>query len=147
MLADDGVNSFAVLTLDRFNLETHFLAQRAGEESAHAVGLPIRSGHQLWQCGPSYSPEQREDLGLLAAFAGAGRAVSVVGLLSWPRLLRRDSWPLFAHAGVQVLNSGPDAENGLLPAGELLDRGHTRQCVPNFHQSRGRPVARRGAAG
>src|SRR6202049_5035645 len=123
MLADDRVNSFAVLTLDRFNLETHFLAQRAGEESAHAVGLPIRSGHQLWQCGPSYSPEQGEDSGLLATFAGARRFVSVVGLLSRPRLLRRDTWPVFAHVGVQVLNSGPDAENGLLPAGYILGLG------------------------
>lgn len=45
MLADDRVNSFAVLTLGGFYREPHLLAQRAGEESAHAVGLPIRSGH------------------------------------------------------------------------------------------------------
>ena len=45
MLADDGVNSFAVLTLDRFNLETHFLAQRAADESANAVRLPTGRLH------------------------------------------------------------------------------------------------------
>ena len=45
MLADDRVNSFAVLTLGRFNCEPHLLAERAGEESAHAVGLPTHLIH------------------------------------------------------------------------------------------------------
>ena len=88
MLADDRVNSFAVLTLGGFYREPHLLAQRAGEESAHAVGLPIRSGHQLLQCGPSFSPEQHEDFGLLAAFARAGGVDCGVGVLSRSRFLR-----------------------------------------------------------
>ena len=139
MLTDDRVKSFAVVTFGRFNRKTHLLAQRAGEKSAHAVGLPIRSGHQFVQGGSSFSPEEREDLGLLATFAGTGGIDCGVGLSRPPRLLRRDTGRLFAYVGVEVLNSAPDAENGHLPAGELLDRVHTRQCIPNFRQPGGRP--------
>ena len=40
MLVPDAVNALAIPALGRFDLQAHLLADRAGEEPAHAVGLP-----------------------------------------------------------------------------------------------------------
>ena len=46
-LGFDRVSTFAVLSLGGRNGQAHFLAQGSADESAHAVGLPVRCFHDL----------------------------------------------------------------------------------------------------
>src|SRR5947208_1895030 len=50
-LADESVNALAVFASYRFHFQAHLLAQRAADEPAHAVRLPIGRFHDLGESG------------------------------------------------------------------------------------------------
>jgi hypothetical protein len=77
-----GVNALAPLGLCGFNLESHLLAESAGNEPAHAVGLPVSSFHNLLQAGTAGPFQQVQDLFGLAALAGAGGLFWNLGALA-----------------------------------------------------------------
>ena len=83
-LAADRVDSRAIVTLGRLDLQAHLLAQSAGDKTAHRVSLPTGSLYQLGQRGPRGLPQQGDDLGLFAAVprAGSGLFAALRGLLA-----------------------------------------------------------------
>src|SRR6267378_7029399 len=68
----DRVASFSVRRFRGLDGQAHFLSQRAANETAHAMGLPFGSCHEVLQ-GDSVGPlEQFHNLGRFAAAAGCG---------------------------------------------------------------------------
>jgi hypothetical protein len=65
----DGVSALPVLALGGGNDETHFLADGAGQETAHGMGLPARSFQKFLHADPLRPFQQIEDLGRLASIA------------------------------------------------------------------------------
>src|SRR6266571_3896252 len=73
VLTADRIDPCAILAFGGIDSEAHLLAERAGKEAAHAMGLPTGGSHQLRKCRSTLTAEQRQNVGLLAAFAGCGR--------------------------------------------------------------------------
>ncbi len=67
--AFDGVLSFPVLALDRGHGPTHFLADRARQEPAHAVRQPTGSFHEISHGGAAWMFQQFEHLFRLGPLA------------------------------------------------------------------------------
>ncbi len=67
MLLDEAVNAIAMLSFGGFNLEAQSLAQSAGQEATHGVGLPAGGFHQVVQGSATRPAQQVEDFGRLAA--------------------------------------------------------------------------------
>src|SRR5712692_3471375 len=68
----DRVASFSVRRFRGLDGQAHFLSQGAADETAHAMGLPFGSCHEVLQ-GDSMRPlEQLHNLGRFAAPAGCG---------------------------------------------------------------------------
>ena len=96
-LGFDRVRSLAVLSLGGRHGQAHLFAQRAADESAHAVGLPVLCFHDLGQSSTILALQQFENPIRLAAFAGRlgflsafGRFLRGASLLGRLALLRRD---------------------------------------------------------
>src|ERR1700722_18181940 len=66
------VAALAILVLDRRDYQPHFLADRAGQESANRMRLPASGFHQFL-CRHTARPlQQFQNVGRLAAIAAAG---------------------------------------------------------------------------
>src|ERR1039458_2604668 len=81
--AFDRVAALPVLGLDGRDREPHLLAQGAGQEPTDGVSLPAGGFHKFLQGGAAGALQQAEDLGGLAALAGAG--CLLLGRLGRPR--------------------------------------------------------------
>ena len=63
----DRVRAFSVLGLGGNDRQAHLLADHTGQETAHAVRLPVRRFHQFLTGDATRAFEQFQDLGGLAA--------------------------------------------------------------------------------
>ncbi len=84
MLLDEAVDAIAILPFGGFNVEAHFLAQGAGEEAAHGVGLPVGSFHEVVQSHAARPLQQVQDFGRLACWAGATGWCAGLGAFTCP---------------------------------------------------------------
>src|SRR5207245_11134387 len=66
----EGVTARAV-AFGRGNGQAHFLSQGAGQEATHRVGLPVGGFHEVVKGGSAGPFQQVQDLGGVAALAGA----------------------------------------------------------------------------
>ncbi len=90
MLLREAVNALAVLPFRRFNLQPHLLADRAGNKTAYAVGLPIGGFHDVLQARSAGPFQQVQHLFGFAPLAGAGLGLYGLGSLgAFSALLRR----------------------------------------------------------
>ena len=137
-LPADAVDALAVLAFRRVDGERHLLVHDGAQESAQAVLLPPRRGHHLAEGRSVRRTQQRQDLVLPAdrgrcGFGARGRFLRLGGrdrLRDLRRFERLDPFPDAAHGGAAVL--------------ELAHGGDSRQAVPDFDQTRDRPVAADG---
>src|ERR1035437_6070982 len=90
-LAFDRVAALRVVGLGRRDRQAHLLAQGAGKKPTNRVCLPARGFHEFLQGGASRTLQQVEDLGRLAALAGAGRLLlrRLGRICAFARFLRR----------------------------------------------------------
>src|ERR1035437_3434006 len=123
-LAFDRVAALRVVGLGRRDRQAHLLAQGAGKKPTNRVCLPARGFHEFLQGGASRTLQQVEDLGRLAALAGAGRLLlrRLGRICAFARFLRRAA-PLarlgLGRRNVALLCRGPRLFGGLW----LLGRG------------------------
>src|SRR6266568_8787228 len=86
----DGVAALSIGGLGRSYSQGHLLAQRAGQEAANRVGLPVCGFHQFGQGGAAGPLQQVQDFGRLGTCAGThaggwlGRLHAFFGLGSQP---------------------------------------------------------------
>src|SRR5436190_8652811 len=73
----DRVASFSGSRFRGLDGQAHFLSQRAADETAHAMGLPFSSCHQVLQSDSMRALEQLHNLGRFAATARSGRLDAV----------------------------------------------------------------------
>src|SRR5229473_3147437 len=95
ILLRELVNALAVVSLAGLDLQTHFLAQIAGKEAAHGMGLPAGGFHEVFQSGAAGPFQQFQHPGGLTAFlaevaflahlalAGATRGFGAATLAFW----------------------------------------------------------------
>src|SRR5438046_1423921 len=139
----DRVASFSVRRFRGLDREAHFLSQRAANETAHAMGLPFGSCHEVLQ-GDSVGPlEQFHNLGRFAAPAGCGTPGAMspfAGLVVGPNTGR-----LWRMVRGKILDGLPDSGDGCQPARELFDGFLAGQSVPDLNQPGARPVLSQAA--
>src|SRR5258708_15041722 len=116
--------------------EAHLLAERAGKKAAHTMGLPTGGSQQFQKRRSTFTAQQRQNLGLLAALAGWGRLLLRAGL--WRRFgsLRRNTGRLCASIRRQVLNGRPHSDHSRFPARESFPPDNTPPTVPNIPNPR-----------
>src|SRR5713226_2771025 len=143
VLTGDRIDLRAILAFGGIDSQADRLALRAGKEAAHTMGLPTGGSHQFQKRRSTFTAQQRQNLGFLAALAGWGRLVLLAGL--WRRFgsLRPHMGRLCASIRRQVLNGRPDSDRSRFPARESLGRDNARQSVPNIHKPRSRPLDRK----
>ena len=135
----DRVTSFSVRRFRGLDGQAHFLSQRAADETAHAMGLPVGSCHEVLQSDSMGPLKQLHNLGRFAAPAGF---VTLRAVCPFARLL------VFGHntgrfrrtVRGETLGGLPDSGDGCLPARELFDGRLAGQRVPDFNQPGARPV-------
>src|SRR5262249_46193378 len=66
------VVALTILALGRLDGQPELFAQRAADEAADAVRLPLRRGHQVLERGSARALDQLDDLAGLAPLAGGG---------------------------------------------------------------------------
>src|SRR6266851_4454194 len=69
ILLRELVNALAVVSLAGLDLQTHFLAQIAGKEAAHGMGLPAGGFHEVFQSGAAGPLHQFQHPGGFTALA------------------------------------------------------------------------------
>src|SRR6266481_4624041 len=140
VLTAERIDARAILAFGGIDSQAHLLAERAGKEAAHTMGLPTGGSHQFRKCRSTLTAEQRQNVGLLAALAGRGRLLLRAGPLGRFGSLRPHTGRLCASIRCQVLNGSPDSDHSRFPARESFRRDNARQSVPDIHQPRGRPL-------
>src|SRR6266478_2934060 len=70
----------AILAFGGIDSQAHLLTERAGKEAAHTMGLPTGGSHQFRKRRSTFTAQQRQNLGFLAALAGSGRLLLLAGL-------------------------------------------------------------------
>src|SRR6267378_1011022 len=129
----DRVASFSVRRFRGLDGQAHFLSQRAANETAHAMGLPFGSRHQVLQSDSMRALKQLHNLGRFAAQAGCSTLDAVcpfARLLVVGRNMRR----LWRTVRGKTLDGLPDSGDGCLSARELFDGFLAGQRVPDFNQ-------------
>ena len=71
-LLRDAVDRLLGVVGGALDLDSHLLAHRAADESAHRMRLPVGGGHDLGHGRAGLAAQQVEDDGLLAEFARYG---------------------------------------------------------------------------
>src|SRR6266478_2716973 len=125
VLSADRIDARAILAFGGLHRQAHLLAERAGKEAAHTMGLPTGGSPQFQKRRSTFTAQQRQNLGFLAALAGWGRLLLLAGLLRRFGSLRPHTGRLCASIRRQVLNGRPDSDHSRFPAGES-DRKSTR---------------------
>src|SRR6266446_4940506 len=81
VLSAERIDPRAILAFGGIYSQAQLLAERAGKKAAHAMGLPTGGSHQFQKRRSTFTAQQRQNIGLLAAFAGWGRLLLLAGLL------------------------------------------------------------------
>ena len=81
MLSADRIDARAILAFGGLHGQAHLLAERAGKEAAHTMGLPTGGSHQFQKRRSTFTAQQRQNLGFLTALAGWGRLLLRAGLV------------------------------------------------------------------
>src|SRR5258708_675320 len=136
----ERIDPRAILAFGGIYRQAHLLAERAGKKAAHAMGLPTGGSPQFQKRRSTFTAQQRQNIGFLAALAGWGRLLLRAGLLRRFGSLRPHTGRLCASIRRQVLNGRPDSDHSRFPAGESLGRDNARQSVPDIHKPRSRPL-------
>src|SRR5229473_1880939 len=140
VLSAERIDARAILAFGGIYSQAHLLAERAGKEAAHAMGLPTGGSHQFQKRRSTFTAQQRQNIGLLAAFAAWGRLLLRAGLLARFGSFRPHTRRLCASLRRQVLNGRPDSDHSRFPARESFRRDNARQSVPDIHKPRSRPL-------
>src|SRR6266850_911146 len=130
-MSGDRVDPLPVVTLHRFDSESHLLAERAGQKPTNAVSLPACCGGQILQRCSTLSPKQVEDLGLFTSGEG-GLLIELVRRSS----PRRSTFFLW----IKALDCRPDSTGCRVPVRELFDWRNAGQSIPDFYQARAWPM-------
>jgi hypothetical protein len=117
----DRVTPLARSPFAGHDLQVHFLFQGAAEEAANTVGLPLRSGNKLLQCGTAGSLQQFQNPARLATPARWSGVLDAARPFTPCGLLRHQTEPHCARVRGQALGSRPNPGDSDLPTGELLD--------------------------
>src|SRR5271157_320492 len=129
--AFDRVAALVVLGLGGRDRQPHLLAQGAGQEPTDRVRLPAGGFHEFLQGGAAGALQQIEDLGGLAALAGAGCLLRRLGRpCAFSSLLRRAG--LLARPGLRRRNVGPLCRGPRLFGGRWLRGRGTGLGVAGF---------------
>src|SRR3984957_3254976 len=79
--AANRVSALAIAAFEGLNLHARLLNQRAADESADAVSLPVGRLHDRFQCRPVLAAQHRDHGGFLAPVARCGGLRLGAGLL------------------------------------------------------------------
>src|ERR1035441_7134560 len=135
--AFDRVAALLVRGLGGGDRKPRLLAQGAGQEPADRVRLPAGGFHEFLQGGAAGALQQVEDLGGLAALAGAGCLLWRLGRLrAFGSLLRRAGLPARPSLGrrnVGLLCGGPRLFGGLWLRGRGAGLGVGGFCWGGVH--------------
>src|SRR5437016_12826665 len=73
VLSADRIDPRAILAFGGIYSQAHLLAERAGKESSHTMGLPTGGSPQFQKRRSTFTAQQRQNIGFLTALAGWGR--------------------------------------------------------------------------
>src|SRR6266704_5647437 len=122
VLSAERIDARAILAFGGLHRQAQLLAERAGKKAAHTMGLPTGGSHQFQKRRSTFTAQQRQNVGFLAALAGWGRLLLRAGLLRRFGSLRPHTGRLCASIRRQVLNGRPHSDHSRFPARESLGR-------------------------